>query len=680
MHELGYGGFLEHEKSISESLEGMKLGRGHLKVMLISGMSFFTDAYDLFVIGVVLLMIKPIFALGATQMGIVASAALFGAVLGPFLFGIIGDRLGRKAAYWMTVVILIVGALGSATSATYLQLFVWRFILGIGIGGDYPLSATIVAEYANKDDRGKLISSTFAMQGFGIVAGIGIAFLLLYMNVPSGLAWRVLLAIGAIPTLTILYARTKLLETPVYSIAKGKLGEAQKAITDVLGKGAGAAKGAALAAERYGIELKFDRPNVRELVRKWWKVLIGTSLSWFLLDISYYGTGIFTPYLTTFFGFSGVFGPTKATALLLLAFAVPGYWVAVALIDREGRKAIQTIGFFVMGALFLVLAVFGHALLARYSLLFFALYGLTFFFSNYGPNTTTYVYPVELFPTHFRARGHGIAAMSGKMGAAISVLFFPLLIEKLGKFGVIGMLGAIALVGGVVTLAFLPETKRKPLRETSREAELTMVTSTLYGEFSSLMGHIVQGSKLVSEMFANDSAETYFAKVKKEEHLADNDVHSIMDYIANVRVNSVLYMDISHFASNLDSVMDGLEAVAARMAMYKVAMADKTMRKFAAINEECIGEVATTLGTLDGLLAGKSAGQEILERYKRVTKLENEADKLLRDSLAGLMDGRDVKHIIVYKEIYEKLERVSDRCVDAMDIVNDMVLRYEYGR
>ena len=670
---------MEQGQSISDSLEGMKLGRGHLKVMLISGMSFFTDAYDLFVIGVVLLMIKPIFALGATQMGIVASAALFGAVLGPFLFGIIGDRLGRKAAYWMTVTILIVGALGSATSASYIQLFIWRFILGIGIGGDYPLSATIVAEYANKNDRGKLISSTFAMQGFGIVAGIGIAFLLLYMNVPAGIAWRTLLAIGAVPTLTILYARTKLLETPVYNIARGKLAEAQKAITSVLGKDA--KQNAAPEPQRYGVELKFDRPNVRELVRKWWKVLVGTSLAWFLIDISYYGTGIFTPYLTTFFGFSGVFGPTKATALLLLTCAVPGYWVAFGLIDREGRKAIQAIGFFAMGALFIVLAVFGRAILAGFGLLFFALYGLTFFFSNYGPNTTTYVYPAELFPTQFRARGHGIAAMSGKLGAAISTLFFPLLIEKLGRFGVIGMLGAVAAIGGVVTLALLPETKKRPLRETSREAELTMVTSTLYSEFSALLGHIRKGSALVQQMFAKGGDGAYFAKVKKEEHEADNDVHSIMDYITNVRVNSTLYMDVSHLASNLDNIMDGLEAVAARMAMYKIAKADQIMRKFAAINSSCIEAVAQSVEAMTGLLSGKEdAARLVLESYKLATKLENEADDLLRGSLAGLMDGSDIKHIIVYKEIYERLESVSDRCVDALDIVNDMVLRYEYRR
>jgi len=161
---------------MSEELENMPMNISHIKVMLISGISFFTDAYDLFVIGIILIILRPIFSLSTFQLGMLASAALFGAVIGPLIFGTIGDKIGRKFAYWITMLILIIGALGSATSSGFASLFLWRLLLGIGIGGDYPLSSTIVAEYSNKKDRGKLIASTFAMQGFGIIAGIGLAF------------------------------------------------------------------------------------------------------------------------------------------------------------------------------------------------------------------------------------------------------------------------------------------------------------------------------------------------------------------------------------------------------------------------------------------------------------------------------------------------------------------------
>ena len=97
---------------ITDEIEGAKLNRSHIRIMLISGVSFFTDAYDLFVIGVVLLMLRGVLSLGAYQIGAIASAALFGAVLGPVLFGRIADRFGRKSTFWITIMILIIGALG----------------------------------------------------------------------------------------------------------------------------------------------------------------------------------------------------------------------------------------------------------------------------------------------------------------------------------------------------------------------------------------------------------------------------------------------------------------------------------------------------------------------------------------------------------------------------------------
>lgn len=375
---------MAHGESVNISeIEGARLNRNHIRIMLISGMSFFTDAYDLFVIGVVLLMVKGLFDLSALQLGMLASIALFGAAIGPIIFGYIGDKIGRKYTYWITITILIVGAIGSAFSTGFVILFVWRFILGVGIGGDYPLSATIVAEYANKNDRGKLVASTFAMQGFGIIAGALIAVVLLYAHVPIQLAWRLLLGFGAVPTLTILYARTKLGETPWYNLYTANKSSKK--------------------------EPKYRSYSIkpRELLAKNWKYMVGTSVAWFILDVSYYGTSIFTPYFTTFLGYTGIFGPTLASALLLVIAAVPGYWVAVALIDREGRKPIQAIGFLAMGISFVVLALVGKYLLSLIPIAFFAIYGLTFFFSNYGPNTTTYVYPAELYPTQYRARATG---------------------------------------------------------------------------------------------------------------------------------------------------------------------------------------------------------------------------------------------------------------------------------
>ncbi|MEM3827215.1 MAG: MFS transporter [Candidatus Micrarchaeaceae archaeon] len=653
----------------SNTLEEMPMTISHIKVMLISGASFFTDAYDLFVIGIILIMLRPIFSLSTFQLGMLASAALFGAVIGPLIFGTIGDKIGRKYAYWITMLILIIGALGSATSSSFAILFIWRFFLGIGIGGDYPLSSTIVAEYANKNDRGKLISSTFAMQGFGIIAGVGLAFVLLFANVPPALIWRLLLAAGAVPALLIIYARTRLSETPFYNISKGRIKSATSTME-------GIKSGRLSAVGLHEKEEKHRTLSFASFLRRRWQIVLGTSLAWFLMDVSYYGTSIFTPYMTTLIGFKGIFAPTFASAVLLLFSAVPGYWIAVALIDKEGRKPMQAIGFLVMGIAFVFLALFGKLLLSSSILLFFFVYGLTFLFTNYGPNTTTYVYPAELYPTNLRARGHGIAALSGKFGAAISALLFPLLLQSIGKFGLLFMLGVIAFAGVVVTLLLLPETKRKSLLETSKEMELVMVGEILYNEFRSLASHIVKVSALLKEEIADKSLYTSnFAKIKSEEHLADNAVRQIMYYLTNVKSNMIAYTDISHLAARLDDIIDMIEAVSARISIYSVR-STPSMEKFSVTITKSAEIVSQGVELLNRLLEGRAGVEEVSQLYRRVAAQENMGDELLRSSLKEIMRLSDIKSIIEYKEIYGMLENVTDKCVDAIDVISDIALRY----
>ncbi|EQD70953.1 Major facilitator superfamily MFS-1, partial [mine drainage metagenome] len=129
--------------------------------------------------------------------GLLGSAALMGAVLGPLLFGALADRYGRRRVYPITLSILAIGAVGSALSTPFLGLSVvqvlilWRFLLGVGVGGEYPLSATIMSEYSNIRSRGRLIAMVFAMQGFGLLAGAGVSLAVVYSTTSLDLAWRV---------------------------------------------------------------------------------------------------------------------------------------------------------------------------------------------------------------------------------------------------------------------------------------------------------------------------------------------------------------------------------------------------------------------------------------------------------------------------------------------------------
>ena len=122
--------------------------------MFVSGMGFFTDAYDLFVIGIVVALLKPEWGLSTTQVSLLNSVTLAASAVGAIVFGRIADILGRKRIYGYEVLILAIGAMASAFAPNFWFLLICRAILGVGIGGDYPVSATIMSEYSGKNVAG----------------------------------------------------------------------------------------------------------------------------------------------------------------------------------------------------------------------------------------------------------------------------------------------------------------------------------------------------------------------------------------------------------------------------------------------------------------------------------------------------------------------------------------------
>jgi MFS family permease len=130
-------------------LDEAEISRLRWKIMLVSGMGFFTDAYDLFIIGVVMAILKKEWHPTPVETGLVTSTALLASAVGAVLFGRIADLLGRKRIYGVEVLVLAAGAVASALSPNIIWLILFRIILGLGIGGDYPVSAAIMSVIVN---------------------------------------------------------------------------------------------------------------------------------------------------------------------------------------------------------------------------------------------------------------------------------------------------------------------------------------------------------------------------------------------------------------------------------------------------------------------------------------------------------------------------------------------------
>jgi MFS transporter, PHS family, inorganic phosphate transporter len=446
-----------------QALDDAKVSRFQIKTMFVSGMGFFTDAYDLFVIGIVVSLLKTQWSMSTSQVSWLNSATLLASAFGAIIFGRVADMLGRKRIYGYEVLILAAGAIASAFAPNYTFLLICRIILGIGIGGDYPVSATIMSEYSGKQSRGRMVGLVFSMQGAGLVVGPLVASILLASGMSDNLVWRILLGLGAIPGLAVYYLRRQIHETPRFALAGGATEEAQAAIADATGQGSGkVASGESTARTPHSVTDGFLELIRNRRLLVW---LIGAAGAWMLLDFCYYGNTISQPEIIKL---ANPHASELTTILLQLAivavFAVPGYIVAVLLLDKVGRRSIQLLGFAVMALMFLLIGLIPGVSTTLAP--FLVLYGASYFFTEFGPNMTTFIYPAELFPTEVRTTGHGICAGAGKLGAFAGAFLFPdILASHLGLRGAMVISGAVAAAGLLLTAFTLPETRGKSLEE-----------------------------------------------------------------------------------------------------------------------------------------------------------------------------------------------------------------------
>ena len=467
-------------RDLIAALDEASLSRFHLRAVLVSGMGFFTDAYDLFVIGIASTLIAKDWNLSSGQLALLNSTMLFAAFVGALVLGRFADLGGRKRVYWLVAAIMIVAALGSALSPTYWVLIGFRFLLGFGVGGDYPVSAVLMSEYANRKDRGKLVGMVFGTQALGLIVGPLVALALLGAGVSDDLAWRILLGLGAVPAAAVIYLRRKMPESPRYQVqVQGKAAQAAAQISvftdgQVNGTGAGQAGGkvagqaggnGARQAGGHGAPAPPHELGLRAFLtnRHWLILLAGTAGTWFLLDYAYYGNTISTPQIL------GLISPTASTmtkiALQLAIFvvaAVPGYLLAIAKLDKIGHRRLQLLGFAMMGLCFLIIAAVPG--LTTVVVPFLLVYGVSYFFTEFGPNMTTFVMPSELYPVSMRATGHGISAGVGKLGAFIGVFLFPILNDSLGLRGTLLLTAGVSAAGFALTLV-LPEPAGRSLED-----------------------------------------------------------------------------------------------------------------------------------------------------------------------------------------------------------------------
>ncbi|KAF7361014.1 Inorganic phosphate transporter PHO84 [Mycena sanguinolenta] len=381
------------------------------------------------------------------------------------------------------------------------MLIVWRFIVGVGIGGDYPLSATISSEFASTKIRGRMMTAVFAAQGWGNFAASLVATIITiaYKNVLAeefpadsctscNLAanqicyptskltqsfnrvdqmWRLLIGMGCIPAVLALYFRLTIPETPRFTLDIER--NILRAENDI--RGALTPDRLARSWDELFLRADAPRPTRRDFRRYFgqWKnlrVLIGTAYSW----LHFTPLGLNASVILAGIGFGdssdvykNIYHLCVGNLILAVAGLIPGYWACFLFIDTWGRRPIQLMGFCVLTGLFLVMGLsFNHFI--QYDAATTA---------NFGPNSTTFIIPGEIFPTRYRSTGHGISAATGKLGAILAQVMFTWLVDTADNKWLDHSFEILAgfMFTGVLSTLLVPETKGKSLEELSGEGQ-----------------------------------------------------------------------------------------------------------------------------------------------------------------------------------------------------------------
>jgi len=506
----------ERRRAALLEIDNAKFSWFHVKVCIVAGVGFFTDAYDIFAINIASQMLGFVYSknhkntLGVNQDLGVKIATPIGNIIGQLLFGWLADVVGRKRMYGIELMIIIVSTFGQALSSSGPAvnitgiICVWRLLLGIGIGGDYPLSAVISSEFASTRTRGRLMTAVFAFQGWGNFAAALVSLIVvaafkphIINDTPSfkhvDICWRLLIGLGCVPACAALYFRLTIPETPRFTMdIERNVKQATNDIENVMAN-------RDFYIDEDAVVVRADAPKAsrRDFIRHFgqWqngKVLLGTAYSWFALDIAFYGLGLNSSKILSTIGFGGstakgglgiyesLHNVSVGNLILSAAGLIPGYWVSFLFIDSWGRKPIQLMGFTALTIIFIVMG-FGYSALqsnqkAKNAFVF--LYCLANFFQNFGPNVTTFVVPGEAFPTRYRSTAHGISAASGKFGAVVAQVGFARLSALGGKNGYLDHIleiFALFMLTGIFSTLLIPETKGRSLEELSNEDQTNFV-------------------------------------------------------------------------------------------------------------------------------------------------------------------------------------------------------------
>jgi putative MFS transporter len=445
------------ERSVAARLERLPVSPWHIKMRVIFGIATFFDAFDSLSVAFVVPAIAAAWKVAPQQIGALFSIGFAGQAIGAVFFGWLAERIGRVPAARITIALFAGMSFVCATAGNYDQLFWYRFVQGLGLGGQVPIAATYVTELARSDRRGRFMLLYELIFPIGLLfAGFAGAWI-----VPR-FGWQWLFILGGVPAVLAVVLQRMVPESPRWLAAKDRLPEAGRVLDEIETIISHEGTKPLPPLPPLAAEGKHAPTRWVELFEA--RYLPRTLVVWVLWATSFLvGNGLIV-WIPTLYRTIYQLPLQESLNLSLLAnvAGLLGSLTFALAIDWTGRKPMFTVAFF-----FSALALLAPALLGSPQLITFVVLTCIATYWMFGINLALYLYTTEIYPTRMRALGTSWATFWLRFASIIGPIVVGWILPRYGIAGVFLFYTIISAIGGTVCWWGAIEAKGRVLEEIS---------------------------------------------------------------------------------------------------------------------------------------------------------------------------------------------------------------------
>ncbi|WP_244927419.1 MFS transporter [Priestia filamentosa] len=429
-------------------MESVPFSRWHVKPRVIMGSATFFDAFDALSLAFVLPVLIGLWNLNPGQIGILIGSGYLGQAIGAIFFGWLAERFGRVFSAKWTVLLMSVMSIACVFAGNFEMLLLFRFIQGIGVGGEVPVAATYINELSVAHGRGRFFMLYEMIFPLGLMLSAQIGTLV----VPS-FGWKWMFLIGGIGGLIVFLFFFMLRESPRWLISKGKYDEAERIIEEI--------------EESTDKRLPVTQRAPQAVVKSNWKELFSpfyrnrTLIVWGLWFSSYFIANGLNNWLPSLYNtvYNLPLEDSLRAASVTNILQLVAVFACALFIDKVGRKKWATIAFVV--ASLLLIALFFSGASSAYTVMYLgsAAYGVM------GTITVLlYLYTPEIYPTRMRVIGTAFATAWLRLASAIAPTILGFILGAQGITMVFMLFACVAVIGALVAFRMI-ETSEKVLED-----------------------------------------------------------------------------------------------------------------------------------------------------------------------------------------------------------------------